>query len=450
MKTLTPKPKTTRLFLLFFIHFFTICFLSLAVSAQGYYEVKYEFYGYDDQHNQVYYEPIYHALLIDYGSDESVMRVRYSLDGGTTYRVIQQKIHSYQQTFDNDDGTSEDGWVYRGYDVTSVEGSAEGYIPDVIVLKADGDYYEPDFVFATDENDSTYFGEVLSFKALKVANITNDYLGDFGWRWEEETEEEFDLSSATLHLVLATASEDVELSSAFDKNHKRIKALFRSATNVAGMKFKSYEVKGNNFNKESITSKIQSLNVSQENDIVIFYYSGHGFRYDDQSTQWPQLALTYTVGIDFSDPANSAHTYNLQDIYNLLEQKNARLTIVIGECCNAGAGFTTPVAPDYPRIAPSGFPFNKNSLQSLFSSQGEVMIATAGPSQYSMYYPESGGYFCNSFYKSFMTQTGKGFTGSNMSWETILHSAMTTTKQIAENDNDASKNQVPIYKINIE
>ena len=427
-----------------------LCFTTSAVYSQGYYKVVYQFYDdLDGDGYTEYYGPIYEALLVDYGSEESLMRIRYTTDG-VSYEIVEQKIHSYQEDYTSSDGSHVDRWVYKGQDVRSIVGAEEGYYPDVIVLKQVNGYYEPDFVYSHD-GDEYHYAAISVFEPLDVNGITNDFLGLYDWRWAEDSEEEvsFDLAASKLHLILVSATEDIELSSGFEKNHKRIHALFKGAASAAGIGFSATEIKGNDFSKSEIDAKLSSLQVKQNQDIVIFYYSGHGFRYDDQAEKWPQMALTYTVGIDFSDPGNTAYTYNLKEVYDQLIQKNARLTIAIGECCNVGAGFTTPVAVDYPRIAPSGFPFNKASLHKIFSSKGNILLATAGPGEYSMYYPQSGGYFCNSFYKSFMTQTGKGHD-SNVTWESILNSAIDGTKKHAIEDKDRSNNQVPISIINVD
>src|SRR5207249_2180607 len=135
------------------------------------------------------------------------------------------------------------------------------------------------------------------------------------------------LSNSTLHLILVTNSLDGALGDGFLKNSQNMAKLFKDAANTANMKLDVVEVKGYSFGKQNVLSAISNLSPAS-NDVVVFYYSGHGFRFSSQQTQWPQMDLRPTGTEDAK-----TNTLNLNsDVYRMLSAKNPRLLLVIGEC----------------------------------------------------------------------------------------------------------------------
>lgn len=102
------------------------------------------------------------------------------------------------------------------------------------------------------------------------------------------------------------------------------------------MKFNFIEliIQGEDYGKENILSAINILTPGN-NDIVVFYYSGHGFSYEkDAAKKYPQVDLRSHPFSDKIDVIN-AHTENLADLFELIKHRGARLNIVIGDCCNS-------------------------------------------------------------------------------------------------------------------
>lgn len=73
------------------------------------------------------------------------------------------------------------------------------------------------------------------------------------------------------------------------------------------------------------------------NDITIFYYTGHGFSYDkDDSRPYPQLdfrAYNNNASYNSIDFINK-YTENLSVILQLMRMRGGRINIAMGDCCN--------------------------------------------------------------------------------------------------------------------
>ena len=93
---------------------------------------------------------------------------------------------------------------------------------------------------------------------------------------------------------------------------------------------------GTDFTETKCKNVIRSLSCGKD-DIVVFYYLGHGGRAQmgheekasyNQKYPWPDLAF---------DKANTNESINgltLNAVHNSLKQKGARLTVTMGMCCN--------------------------------------------------------------------------------------------------------------------
>lgn len=423
--------------------FLLFCFvIGPNAFSQHLYEIKYKFYE-KDANGREQLGQEYSSLLFyfDEDNESNVMRTRF-YDPANGWTVVQQKVKTSQNTING-----KNYWVLGGMNVkyiTKVSADTK-YNPDKIVLsKAPGEsYYRPDFVY----DDANNKGIISSFKVLNNFEVTNDYLSAYSWKWPQKqntnTTYTTNNSSSTLHLILVTNSNDATLGTGFAANHKKIKALFRDAAMASGMKVNITEVIGEDFNRQNISAAVAKVSPSP-NDAVIFYYSGHGFRFKDQKNQWPQMDLRQG---NYQDLATN--TLNIDnDVYKILSKKNPRLLMVIGECCNVDAGVGTPSKTDPVTMAPAANVFNNNMVKNLFSSKGKVLLATSKPYQASWYYITYGGYFCNSFISSFLNDVGVTTTKTQTNWKDIFSQAVAATKNRAATDEDPSL-QNPMYHFEV-
>ncbi len=92
-------------------------------------------------------------------------------------------------------------------------------------------------------------------------------------------------------------------------------------------------IKGEDFSKAAVNDALDNWLPSQEpgrDDIVVFYYSGHGFRYPTDASEYPRMWLKTSSD---KDPK----TNNLrmeEDIYNRITKMGAGVNIILSDCCN--------------------------------------------------------------------------------------------------------------------
>ena len=164
------------------------------------------------------------------------------------------------------------------------------------------------------------------------------------------------------------------------------------------------------------------------NDIVFFYYSGHGWRKGEDTDPFPRMCLT--------EPDGSNHP-QVAEIRNILKGKNARLTIIVTDCCNKD-----PYARSFPRSFGKGATYSKGTdyanYKKLFvETKGEVVITSSKSGQLSGCNDEVGGYLT---YMFFLDLNEALENASTSNWSTVLEN---TKKDVAGNTS-----QEPYYQLN--
>ncbi|MBK7639972.1 MAG: caspase family protein [Bacteroidetes bacterium] len=252
---------------------------------------------------------------------------------------------------------------------------------------------------------------------------------------EEAVLEDFDdlNKDVTLHLIVVANTAISDIGESCEVDEEKIVRQFEIISDELGISFDKIEIDDKSFNKANVDKAVANLS-PENNDIVIFFYSGHGFRWSNQVSKYPFLSMRYS---DYT-PINNTTTISLEEIYNNLKVKGARLTMVIGDCCNSDIGVTQRGG----EISLSGKNQNEGKLarlQELFlKTKGNYIIAAASPGETSCGNAVDGGYLTSSFFQS-LSQETSFMSQDPPSWETILDRSMKTASYKTKNLNGCSQ-----------
>ncbi len=155
--------------------------------------------------------------------------------------------------------------------------------------------------------------------------------------FKEKQDETLYTLQPKLTLIIMANTHDKELALGCVQDVKNVRKVFKKIAAHSGFKYIDIEISGDNYHGENFKAVIKKLNPF-EVDVTVFYYSGHGFCYADESNRkFPQL--------DMRHPHSTAeynemgfirkHTKNLQEILQLIRLKGGRINIVIGDCCSS-------------------------------------------------------------------------------------------------------------------
>jgi hypothetical protein len=225
--------------------------------------------------------------------------------------------------------------------------------------------------------------------------------------------------STTMHTILVINTEDKNIGCEYDL--KNWQGFLPEITKNTAMKINLQVIKDKNWSEKTVSTAINSLTTADD-DGILFYYSGHGFRFQEgQSDPWPWLAL-------------QNDTYkSLQSVYNELSKKKHRLLLVIADCCNNYVPDTAPkVSHAKTRSDPRLIAENYKKL--FIKSNGEFIASGCIPGQFSFGGAPDGGAFTSTLIRTIRLSVN----GSGPEWKKIFDDS---TKPLIEGK------QKPQYKM---
>lgn len=225
-------------------------------------------------------------------------------------------------------------------------------------------------------------------------------------------------TDAKIHLIVVanTLISDIGTSCMVDENS--IVNEFESISEALKIPLKKTIIDDRNLTRDKVTAVLNSLSPGA-NDIVVFVYSGHGYRWSDQTSKYPNIDLRYSE----YQAIENANNYNLSDIYGTITAKGARLNIVIGDCCNSDIGVSNRGGEA--SLASKSFTQGEIAkLRTLFlNTRGNLIAAAAKPYETSCGNSYDGGYFINSFIAALHKEASL-LSNSNPTWNRIFDIAI--------------------------
>jgi hypothetical protein len=226
-------------------------------------------------------------------------------------------------------------------------------------------------------------------------------------------------SQGILHAILVANTDDKAIGSEIDL--KKITELLEMIEINTGLTLEIHTMAGNHFNYNQVTNTLTHLSVNP-NDVVMFYYSGHGINKDEQS-RWPSMQVGNRL-------------LNLTWVTSTLKEKNPRFFIAISDSCN---NFIKSI----PTTNTKGITQGENFKPLFLDYQGYIISSAAKPGQMSGGSSQHGGLFTKALLKSLNEE----MASTNPNWHTIMARAETP---ISFTDQFGNKQlQMPQSKINI-
>ena len=225
-----------------------------------------------------------------------------------------------------------------------------------------------------------------------------------------------------LFLITIANTNDEKIGITSKRDFDDINSLFTTLASNLGMKLISTKIMGNDFNKKNVYLSIDNLKKQKPSpiDIVIFYYSGHGFRFSNDTSLYPRMSLRTNPDQDIDK-----NNLSVEDVYKQILKLGARVNIVLTDCCNQDIGANSPVGRTVLRTRGGGYNATAESLNmancnALFFSKQPVSIiaSSAEKDQLATGNPALGGFFTY-YFKGLLEKSLYSYDKSN-SWLRLL------------------------------
>lgn len=235
-----------------------------------------------------------------------------------------------------------------------------------------------------------------------------------------------------LYLLFVANVTDKEIGIGDRKNMNEAISFFGKVKEFLGISAFIYDtITGANFNRQTVLNKINNLTPGP-NDIVIFYYSGHGYRKPKDGWPGPYIDLRDLV-LD-RNKSYLDNSLSTEEILGLIRKKGARLNLIISESCNDIVTSTNPIAQEPPGTGKKGgFGINwstKNCRDLFLNAKPTTILAyAASPYQLAVSNPDFGGYF-STFFRNAI-EANLGYSKTNVNWDDIISLTRRQTEEMA-------------------
>lgn len=448
-----------------------IFILALLLSIQGFsltiYEISYEFKNLVDF-------PKYTAMLVRYGNGTGFMRVKYSNKTGTETYVVHME-------FDEAEGRSKiDGMPhltlqFKGksprYIINGTKEKQDAYNPDVLWFKkeAEDKNFKPWGVTSLNTDGTFEYGKIINVKVINKADLTKAFVKNYFLETETFYANLFNpaetnptvpvkpdvnnpVKPATtlptkLHFIMVANTNDPRIGYSVQKDVVNITSQIKDVATFLNIPLNFVEISGTKFGKANVEAALANLKPAA-NDIVIFYYSGHGYSNDRNADEaYPQFDLRQSRFDDIL-----VATLNASEVYNTIKAKNARLNLVITDCCNSSLGLLKPEGKTFALTTKSLMTWEKSYCYDLFmKSRGSVIATAAKKGQYAYGNTDVGGYFTSNLITAMEKYLSK-FQTSTPTWQQIIAEAQTSTVSLSLTNlctANTTCRQDPVYAISV-
>lgn len=259
-------------------------------------------------------------------------------------------------------------------------------------------------------------------------------------------------------LIVVASTHDETIGPAVDLDAQKAIRMFDTVAMSLGIRNNLIidTVFGDQYSKANVLNAINKLKPAKQ-DIVVFYYTGHGYTDTTQPNRnYPFMDLRDprirpVPGLDHSN-------LNIEDIYESIRIKGARINLVIGDCCNDKMNSYARILPPPPRPGrPRGdTTLSIDNLKALFLPKQPQSILLAAASKYEKAFTNTltGSFYTNNLFQTLRTRFYP--QPEKVSWQGIMATAQKLTVfQVAAKKNcpvpnnpDGQCHQTPLQKVN--
>ncbi len=425
-----------------FLFVFAFC-IGCSARAQSVYYFEYRFS--DDT-------TLYQAFLVHNDDGTGFCRVRFYDPEIRSDLLVEMDMEDNYYT-DKNGYLDTTKLYFKGSNPKIIVGDKNyKYYPDRFWFKLDprSGLFEPWAVTSPTDEGTSQGKFVVPPNLIEQQELTEDFVSyfflpedDFYKSLFTTTQRQLTPSQkqAQLHLVIVANTEDESIGPTCALDKDRTLKTFKDLAEFLGIGFDPKVIFGDTYNKQNVQAAVDGLNPNPK-DMVVFYYSGHGFNDPQGNRTFPNMALSNK---SFEDAV--ASSMNIEDVYNLIKRKGARFNLVLSDCCNNKPDDKESISCDIPRTRSSTLGWSLENCKSLFMNDKpmSILATAAQKGEQSTGNMAYGGFFTSQFRSNLVTYFGPFHQFPT--WDAVLAEAQKTTTEQAENSRCSQANQtVKVYK----
>jgi hypothetical protein len=213
--------------------------------------------------------------------------------------------------------------------------------------------------------------------------------------------------SQSFFAVLVADTKDPSLGASCEKDLEEMSGTLRAISKKIEYNYQEIICNQDKFGKGGIQDAISKIQCKPE-DIIFFYYTGHGITTSTEKSDFPILYL-------------KDENLELETVHRLLKEKKPRFCLTLGDCCNNLFAGTRGLRPATPLFKGIGVTQDTKILRKLFvEANGDLLISSAQKGERATAHPNGGSFYSNTWMQALAYAENHN---TNVSWETLLADA---------------------------
>lgn len=243
------------------------------------------------------------------------------------------------------------------------------------------------------------------------------------------------LSAQTFHAIIFADTTDPSIGEGDKNDFINMSMEFSTIAAATGMQLKTYYYKDERCSHDNLVELLSTMQTKPE-DIIFFYYSGHGTRSSNDDSDFPQMCLASRY---------DSHFYPLEKTLAKLASLPSRLRIVLGDCCNSVVEGVTP--KDYASKGVTVLTKEPvNAYRSLFCNLRGNVIASGSQRGEASLTMTFGGRPRGVFTKNFLDVLQEvAKDGLDVAWDDIMRNTQKKTQEMTRDYGE----HTPVYVVKI-
>lgn len=404
--------------------------LGLSTHAQSVYQLSFNFLNAGDS-------VAYNAFFVNNDNGTAFVRLNQNSPGNGGKMLLEMKLTEEFKEADINCETR-NRIYYKSEGIKYINGKDNSInLPTYFCFKLDSitGLFEP---FGVSSSSDECKASVTIFNKVEYTeqkDLTSDFVQKYFYKNETFYKNLFETRTKALTvserntkliLLVVANSNDAIIGQSCVKDMNRIVESFKDITDFLGIKYVSQTIFDNNYNKSTVEKAISALRPSQ-NDIVVFYYSGHGFRKPRDNRRAPYIDLRPK-----NDNTVMENSLNMEDIFNQVKAKGARLNLVLADCCNSLIEKSNSVGDIPARKKGFGMNWSTQNVRDLFMNitPTSILATAAEPGQLATSNNKFGGFF--SYFFKTSIEGNFSYFKNNVTWNQVFAETKRQTKWKAD------------------
>ncbi len=414
------------------IYFLCCCCCLLAshtAMAQSVYHFRYNF---SQPTDSIHYQ----AMLVRYDDGSGLLRVRYALPVTGDDVLVECDLEEFNPADNTAANNDTATLVLKPVNPRFIFGNSNmQFHAPFLLLKynAVSGFHEPagmalDSTVTAMDVRTSFTASLIPNSGLTKSFVTGFFTPDDDFYINLFSTSTKGLTAAEkntkLYLLIVADTLDKEIGPACSLDITRTLETFKGITDTLGIKLFPKVITGASYSKKNVELAVANCKPAAA-DIVVFYYSGHGFRKKEEpARRFPNIKLktNHTTTQDVYQ-----NSLNIEDIFNTITKKPSRFNLVLSDCCNNDIESTNSTGSKPGQTKGSGVQWNQDNCKKLFLDpvRMSVLATAADNGQRACSKNNFGSFFSYFFSTSLESYCSK--LKANVNWDQVLQDTKTQT-----------------------